>query len=69
MKLKLGVNILVVSLPFKITIPKCHDIKNLTGALYALMEHLDEKLNKNLLIKYFVYRVSEIRICINIYFS
>ena len=36
MKVKLEVDILVVSLPFKIAIPQCHDIKNLICALYAL---------------------------------
>ena len=46
MKVKLEVDILVVSLPFKIAIPQCHDIKNLIGALYALVDYLDEKLKK-----------------------
>lgn len=46
MKVKLEVDILVVSLPFKIATPQCHDIKNLIGALYALVDYLDEKLKK-----------------------
>lgn len=50
MKVRLDVDILVVSLPFKISIPQCHDIKNLIGALYALVDYLDEKqTNKNYL--------------------
>ena len=50
MKVKLEVDILVVSLPFKIAIPQCHDIKNLIGALYALVDYLDEKLKKKKII-------------------
>lgn len=50
MKVRLDVDILVVSLPFKIAIAQCHDIKNLIGALYALVDYLDEKqTNKNYL--------------------
>lgn len=50
MKVRLDVDILVVSLPFKIATPQCHDIKNLIGALYALVDYLDEKqTNKNYL--------------------
>lgn len=50
MKVRLDVDILVVSLPFKIATPQCHDIKNLMGALYALVDYLDEKqTNKNYL--------------------
>lgn len=46
MKVKLEVDILVVSVPFKIAIPQRHDIKNLIGALYALVDYLDENLKK-----------------------
>ena len=69
MKVKLEVDILVVSLPFKIAIPQCHDIKNLICALYALSGLFRWKTKKKLSIKYFVYRVWEIGIQINIYFS
>ena len=58
MKVKLEVDILVVSVPFKIAIPQRHDIKNLIGAWHALVDYLDENLKKKKLsIKYFVYGV------------
>lgn len=59
MKVRLDVDILVVSLPFKIAIAQCHDIKNLIGALYALVDYLDE--NKQTKIIYQIFSLQSMR--------
>ena len=61
MKVKLEVDILVVSLPFKIATPQYHDIKNLIGALYALVDYLDEKLKKKKKIIYQIFCLRSMR--------